>query len=153
MSRVVLILIGCALIAAAAAGGSTKPLPPPRVAVVGWSPKASYTLGEAVTYQFAIRNGNAVPMKILDLTLSLPAGWRIIPSSTLPSPSRVTGSTVVWRYANIPARRGVRRLSVSLQIGGKPGLACSKEVTRAIRPLTYSHVARRCNKVVDSVFH
>jgi uncharacterized repeat protein (TIGR01451 family) len=154
MKQAVLIITACALVAAAAAAaGSTKPLPALRVDVAGWAPKASYTVGQAVTYRFAIRNRNRVPLEVVEVRMTLPKGWTVIPTSTLPSPARTSGSTVVWRYTAVPARIGIRRLSVSLQVGGKPGSACTTAVVRAVRPATVPHTTRRCNKVVDAVFH
>src|SRR5581483_11475051 len=151
----------CALVAAAAlavgaGAGAPRPLPPLRIDRTGWSAASTYTIGEAVTYGFAFRNRARVPLKIVEVRLTLPAGWRVV-QGTLPLPQHVTGSTVVWRYTNVGQRglklRSLRQLRLDLEVGGKPGSACLKAVVRGLRPVTAVATTRGCNKVVDGVFH
>ena len=164
MKPVLIIVAACALAASTVAGVSTagtasqKPLPALRVDVSGWSPKKSYSIGQAVTYGFAFRNRAHVRLNVVEVRMTLPKGWRVI-TGTTPAPLRVSGSTVVWRYTNLAAlprsgsAGGLRRLSLSLQVGGAPGSACFKQVVRGLAPATVVRTTHGCNKVLDSVFH
>jgi uncharacterized repeat protein (TIGR01451 family) len=153
MKRIVLISITCVLALGAGAAGATKaPLPAPRVDLVGWSPKSTYTIGEVVTYRFAISNRAHAPLQVLDARLTLPKGWKLVTATR--RPFSASSATVVWRYLDVAATpHGLRRLSVSARVGGKPGAACFTQVVRAVRPATYARTRHGCNHVVDSVFH
>ncbi len=157
MKQVSLITVVCVIAAAAAltgsAGGASKPLPALRVSVSGWSAKKTYTVGQAVSYGFAIRNRAHVRLKLVEVRMALPKGWRLV-AGTSPSPVRVKGSTAVWHYLDVGARTGsLRRLQLSFRVGGKPGSACFTQVVRGLRPATAARTTHGCNRVVDAVFH
>jgi uncharacterized repeat protein (TIGR01451 family) len=153
MKRIVLISITCALALGAGAAGATKtPLPAPRIDVLAPSPKSTYTIGEVVTYRFAFRNRAHARLKVLDVRLTLPKGWKLVTATR--RPFSTSTSTVLWRYLDVAATpNGLRRLSVSARVGGKPGAACFTQVARAVSPGTYPSTRHGCNHVVDSVFH
>ncbi|HEY0416081.1 MAG TPA: hypothetical protein VGC78_06815 [Gaiellaceae bacterium] len=158
MKPVVLISAVCVLVASAAIGtaaGSTKPLPAPRVDVSGWSAKKTYTIGQAVSYGFAIRNRAGAGLKVVEVRMTLPKGWRLV-KGTDPWPRSVKGSAAVWRFTNLArvSRSGsVRRLVLSYEVGGKPGTACFTQTVRGLTPLTAKRTTHGCNKVLDAVFH
>jgi hypothetical protein len=159
MKRIALISSVCLLAASAAAGAGTKPLPALRVDVAGWSPAASYIVGQTVPVRFTLRNRAHAKLKLVEVRLTLPNGWKLVTVST-PRPDTVSGATVVWRYTNLaalPAGKstggGARRLTVNLRIGGKTGTVCMKTLVRALRPATVPVTTRGCTKVVDAVFH
>jgi uncharacterized repeat protein (TIGR01451 family) len=160
MKPVVLVVAACALavstvVGTAVAGtASAKPLPALRVDVSGWSAKKTYTVGQSVTYGFAFRNRAHVKLKVVEVQMTLPKGWHVLTASTSPEPAKVKGATVVWRYANLAALpHGVRRLSLNMRVGGKPGKACFTQVVRGLTPATVVRTTRGCNTILDSVFH
>jgi hypothetical protein len=163
MKPVVLVVAACALAVSAVAGASAagtaspKPLPAIKVTMSGWTAKKTYSVGQAVTFGFAYRNRARAKLKVVEVRMTLPKGWRVI-TGTSPAPIRVSGSTAVWRYTNVAAVKtgklgGLRRLSLSMQVGGAPGRACFKQVVRGLTPVTSARTTSGCNKVLDSVFH
>jgi hypothetical protein len=164
MKTVVLVVTACALAVSTVAGASAagtaspKPLPAIKVTVSGWTAKKTYSVGQATTLGFAFRNRAHATLKVVEVRMTLPKGWRVI-TGTSPAPIRVSGSTAVWRYTNVAAvpgtgkPGGLRRLSLSMQVGGRPGKACFTQVARGLTPVTTARTTRGCNKVLDSVFH